>query len=232
MSARPAGPTEKPAMNVLLAEDDPVSRRALEVSMNRWGYHVVAVGDGQAALRVLEQDQPPPLAVLDWVMPGMDGVEVCRAVRARQSASPAYLMLISAKSASEDVVAGLESGADDYIAKPVDLPELRARLRVGTRLVELQQSLADRVRELGDALHRVKQLQGLLPICSYCKKIRDDQNYWQQVDAYISTHTDARFSHSICPDCYESVVKPDLARLQEMMAKQARPSAEESGSSI
>jgi phosphoserine phosphatase RsbU/P len=207
-------------MKVLLAEDDPVSRRALEVTMNRWGYEVIAVGDGAAALEALERDQAPPMAVLDWMMPGVDGVEVCRTVRARADGAPVYLVLISAKTASEDIVAGLESGADDYITKPVDLPELRARLRVGARLLDLQTSLADRIRDLGEALTRVKQLQGLLPICAYCKKIRDDRNYWQQVEAYISAHTEARFSHSICPDCYEAVVKPELARMEELLAKE------------
>jgi CheY-like chemotaxis protein len=201
-------------MRILLAEDDLVSRRALQLTLQRWGYEVIAVADGDAAWATLQREPTPPLALIDWVMPGMDGIEVCRKARARPHAAPAYLILISAKSATEDVVTGLESGADDYIAKPVDLPELQARLRVGSRLVELQQNLADRVRELGDALHRVKQLQGLLPICAYCKKIRDDKNYWQQVESYISAHTDARFSHSICPECYEKVVKPDLARLQ------------------
>jgi DNA-binding response OmpR family regulator len=201
-------------MRILLAEDDVVSRRALELTLQRWGYEVTAVGDGTAAWRVLQQEPAPPLALIDWMMPGLDGVEVCSKARARTGAAATYLILISAKSSTDDVVAGLESGADDYITKPIDLPELQARLRVGTRLVELQQSLADRVCELDDALHRVKQLQGLLPICSYCKKIRDDHNYWQQVESYISAHTDARFSHSICPECYEKVVKPDLERLQ------------------
>jgi sigma-B regulation protein RsbU (phosphoserine phosphatase) len=82
------------------------------------------------------------------------------------------------------------------------------------RIIELQHSLADRVKALEEALARVKQLQGLLPICSYCKKIRDDQNYWQQVENYISKHSEAQFSHSICPDCYESLVRPELDQLR------------------
>ena len=105
---------------------------------------------------------------------------------------------------------GLDAGADDYLAKPFDRNELRARVQVGVRVVELQRHLAEHIKELETALSQVKQLQGILPICSYCKKIRDDQNYWQRVESYISDHSEAEFSHSICPSCYEDVVKPEL----------------------
>lgn len=208
-------------MKILLAEDDPVARRALEVTLARWGYEVIAASDGTAAWHALQQPQAPRLALLDWIMPGIDGVELCRMVRARPDSQPLYLILLSAKAATDDIVSGLESGADDYVTKPVDLPELRARLHVGQRIVELQHALAERVRELGDALERVRQLQGLLPICAYCKKVRDDQNYWQQVEAFLSAHSDLRFSHSICPDCYEKVVKPGLEKLTATAAKDA-----------
>lgn len=200
-------------MKILVAEDDAVSRRALEVTLKRWGYEVVPAVDGQAAWQLLQADDAPRLALLDWVMPGLDGVEVCRNVRAQARPESSYLILLSAKAATEDVVAGLESGADDYVTKPVDLPELRARLKVGTRILELQHALAERVRELGEALEHVRTLQGLLPICSYCKKVRDDQNYWQQVESFLSAHSDLRFSHGICPDCFEKTVRPQLEKI-------------------
>lgn len=107
---------------------------------------------------------------------------------------------------------GLDAGADDYIIKPFNREELRARVKVGVRILDLQNNLAGRVSELERAMAGVKQLQGLLPICCYCKKIRDDQNYWQQVEGYISRHSEAQFSHGVCPDCFEKIVKPELAR--------------------
>lgn len=127
---------------------------------------------------------------------------------------PAYVIMLTAKSEKQDVVAGLCAGADDYITKPFNRLELHARIKVGIRIAELQKTAADRVVELELALSRVKQLQGLLPICSYCKKVRDDQNYWQQVDSYITKHSEVEFSHGICPDCYVRLVEPQMKKLK------------------
>jgi DNA-binding response OmpR family regulator len=201
-------------MRILIAEDDAVSRRRLEATLQKWGYEVLAVEDGLAAWEVLQGEMPPPLAILDWMMPGMDGIEVCRKVRERSPSRPLYIIVLTARGSREDVVAGLQAGGDDYVTKPFDREELHARVKVGLRVLQLQMNLAARVRELEEALARVKQLQGLLPICSYCKRIRADQNYWQQVEGYISEHSDAVFSHGICPDCFEKFVKPELNRLK------------------
>ena len=118
------------------------------------------------------------------------------------------------KAECQDVVKGLEAGADDYMIKPFDAEELRARVRVGFRVLDLQEKLTHRVDELEQALGQIKQLQGLLPICSYCKKIRDDGNYWQQVEEYIGSHSEVKFSHGICPACYEKEMIPQLAALR------------------
>ncbi len=188
-------------MKVLIAEDEIVSRRLLESALPRWGYDVVTAIDGGEAWARLQEPDAPTIMVLDWLMPRLDGVEICRRIRTHPRLGSVYIILLTSRAAIEDVVHGLEAGANDYITKPFDAAELRARMQVGVRVVNLQTALAERVREVEDALSRVKQLQGLLPICSYCKKIRDDQNYWHQVESYVSNHTDARFSHGICPEC-------------------------------
>ncbi len=199
-------------MKALIAEDDTISRIMLQGMLSDWGYDVMAVADGGQAWECLQRDDAPKMAILDWEMPGMSGIEVCRKVREKTSLEPAYLILLTSRGAKDDIVAGLQSGANDYLSKPFDRNELQARIQVGRTVVTVQQDLAAQVRKLEAALAEVKQLRGLLPICSYCKKIRDDQNYWQNVDAYIGQYTDIRFSHGICPTCWENVVKPQLQK--------------------
>jgi CheY-like chemotaxis protein len=194
----------------------------LEAALTKWGYEVVLTRDGAEAWEMLQREDAPQLAILDWMMPYLDGLEVCRRARAASQPKPTYIILLTARGGREDIVAGLQAGADDYITKPFDREELQARVQVGMRIVTLQMSLAERVRELELALANVKQLQGLLPICSYCKKIRDDQNYWQQVEGYLSEHSSVEFSHSICPDCYEHIVKPELETLKAQKEKQTK----------
>jgi CheY-like chemotaxis protein len=199
-------------MNILIAEDDRVSRCVLQTTLERHGHQVVAAADGREAWDLLQHPDAPRLAVLDWMMPDLDGTEICRRLRAGGAAAPPYLILLTARARKEDIVAGLESGADDYITKPFDRQELLSRIRVGERVLGLQATLAARVHELEGALAQVKQLRGLLPICSYCKKIRDDHDYWHDVERYVAAHADVCFSHGICPHCWESVVAPEIAR--------------------
>lgn len=200
-------------MRILIAEDDPVSRRMLEATLVKWEYDVTTTCDGAEAWQVLQSKDAPKLVILDWMMPRMDGLEFCRKVREVSRSQPIYVILLTARGQREDIVAGLQAGADDYVTKPFDRGELYARLQAGVRIVELQSNLADYVRELENALAQIKQLHGLLPICSYCKKIRDDRNYWRQVEDYVAEHSEAQFSHGICPDCYEKV-KLELEKLK------------------
>jgi CheY-like chemotaxis protein len=201
-------------MRILIAEDDAISQRVLQSMLESWGWEVLVTGNGQDAWKQLAAPDAPRLAVLDWMMPVMDGVEVCRRVRTLTRTTPTWLILLTGRGRKEDIVAGLEAGADDYLTKPFDREELHARLRVGERIIGLQTELSDRVRQLEAAMSNVKLLQGLLPICSYCKRVRDDQNYWQQVESYVAEHSEARFSHGVCPDCFEKVLKPELDQIR------------------
>jgi DNA-binding response OmpR family regulator len=201
-------------MKVLVADDSVASRGSLEAMLVSWGYEVVTAGDGIGAWEQFRQKQPPRVSILDWMMPGLDGVELCRRVRSHPGLESTYIILLTARMDQEDVITGLEGGADDYLTKPVNREELRARVNTGRRIAELQQSLADRVRDLEAALSNVRQLQGLLPICTYCKKIRDDQNYWQQVEKYISSHAGVQFSHGICPECFDHLLRQEAEQLQ------------------
>jgi sigma-B regulation protein RsbU (phosphoserine phosphatase) len=193
-------------MRVLVADDEPTGATILARSLTRWGLDVVIATDGEEAWRLIEQDGGIKMAILDWMMPCTDGPELCRRIRQDEHHASMHVILLTSRDSRADIVAGLDAGADDYLIKPFDPEELRARVNVGIRVIGLQDRLADRVAELQEALSSVKQLSGLLPICSYCKRIRGDENYWERVESYISEHTDAKFSHGICPQCYETVL--------------------------
>ena len=190
-------------MRILIAEDDATSRLLLTNTLQRWGYDVVALADGAAALAALQQPDAPKLALLDWTMPGWQGPDICRRLRATPDDTPPYLILLTAHDDKKNVVEGLDAGANDYISKPFDQDELKARLAVGQRVLDLQQTLQQRVLDLQAALAHIKTLQGILPICMYCHKIRNDQQSWERLERYLSDHAEVQFSHSICPACLQ-----------------------------
>jgi sigma-B regulation protein RsbU (phosphoserine phosphatase) len=189
---------------VLIAEDEPVDRRHLEAALEGWGYSVLSTTDGVEALEIWEVERPD-LAILDWLMPQMDGLTLCRTVRGRPELGNPYIIMLTARTTTEDVVVGLGAGADDFLKKPYEQAELRARLSVGERMIALQGRLAQRVVELEEALAQVKMLQGIIPICMYCKRVRNEREYWEKVEQYVSKRTEARFSHGICPECLRKV---------------------------
>lgn len=191
---------------VLIADDDKLTLNVLNDTLTRAGYDVLTATDGEQAWKKLQQSNVS-LAVLDWIMPGMEGPEICQRAAKDPKMANRYFILLTGKSKTEDLVAGLQSGASDYLRKPFDEAELLARVEVGVRFIELQRKLAERVEEAEKALAQVRRLEGLLPICSYCKRIRNEQDYWERVDNYISQHANVRFSHNICPECYEKHVK-------------------------
>lgn len=188
-------------MRILIAEDDLTSRTMLAAVLNKGGHEVVETKNGVEAWETMRGENAPRMAILDWMMPEMDGVEAVRRIREREPEKPPYLIMLTTKGEKTDVVTGLDAGADDYLSKPFDPGELWARVDVGRRIIEMQDRLAQQVRELSEAMDHIKTLQGILPICSFCKKIRNDQGYWDQVEAYISENSQATFTHGICPDC-------------------------------
>ncbi len=206
-------------MNILIAEDDFTSLTALEGVLKKAGHEVTTTANGVEAWQALQQPDAPPLAILDWMMPGMDGQEVvCRVRAAQKTGHPIYIIMLTTKDEKADIVAGLKAGANDYLTKPFDFGELCARVEVGRRMVEMQNQLAAQLLKLEDALAKVKTLRGLIPICSACKKIRNDQGYWTQVETYLHQHTEAEFSHSICFDCLRKLYPEISGKVEERFA--------------
>ena len=202
------------AVTILIADDLVTNRTLLRAILRAEDCTTIEASDGAEALTALLEATTPIVGLIDWEMPKMDGIEVCRQARLRLNAPPTFLLLVTVRNARQDVVLGLQAGASDYVTKPFDRAELVARVKIGIGMVELQQMLQTKVQELREALEQVKLLSGFLPIYSYCKKIRDDENYWEQVESYIGKHSEAKFSHGICPQCFEVHVKPELDRLE------------------
>ena len=212
-ASEPTLPKSAPALTrVLVAEDDEKTRAALVFFLQRYQFDVTVVKDGQAALEILLSSDPPQLALLDWEMPRLDGLHVCRAVRTlpRSVDRYTYIVMVTAHDRPNDVLAAFAAGVDDFLSKPADTAQLLARLRCGQRVLGLEERCQQRIADLEKALAQVRQLQRLLPICMYCKKVRDDGDYWHEIEAYIREHTGSDFSHGICPSCMQSVIKREL----------------------
>lgn len=192
-------------MRALVADDDPLSVALVRSSLERWGLEVSAASDGQEAWEILQSQPAISLVVLDWSMPRLTGLDVCRRVRSDAAREHLHILLLTAREGTADVVSGLDAGADDYLSKPFDPEMFRARIHVGLRILRLKERLAERVAELEAALANVKQLTGLLPICSYCKQVRGDDDYWHQVEHYLGEHSELQFSHGICPSCFDRI---------------------------
>ncbi len=193
-------------MQILAVEDDPVARRVLRQALTKLGHEVVEAEDGEAALDAMARENFRVI-VSDWLMPNMDGLEFCRRVRERPAEDYVYFILLTGRLASaENEREAADAGVDDFLSKPLDMNELWMRLRVAERILKFAT--------------QVRMLEAFLPICSYCKKVREDSNYWTQIESYINTRTGTDFSHSVCPDCYERVVVPELEKLKADAAKQ------------
>lgn len=186
---------------ILVVDDDPDIRSATARLLGKAGYSVAEAGNGTEGIRVIQETRPD-MVLLDVVLPDMDGHTVCQRIKTDQNMKGTYVLMVSgSRTASDDQSEGLEIGADGYINRPIPNRELLARIHAMFRIIHAERERDRLIGELQEAFARIKTLSGLLPICSYCKKIRDETGYWSQVEVYIQKHSDADFSHSICSEC-------------------------------
>jgi sigma-B regulation protein RsbU (phosphoserine phosphatase) len=189
-------------MKILIAEDDPVASKILRLTLEQVGHEAVVVPNGAAAWEQFLRE-PVAVVVSDWMMPELDGLQLCRRIRERVDRDYTYFILLTANHARrENLAQAMEAGIDDFLQKPLDREAIWMRLRVAERIL----GFTRQIRQLGE----------LLPICAFCKKIRDDGTYWTQFESYIQEHTGSHFSHGVCPDCFDQ-------QIQELDCKKPRP---------
>ena len=194
-------------IKVLIVEDDPFFQRVLLKRLGAEGYQVQAAGDGREGMKAIVTFEPD-LVISDWMMPHVDGLELCQSVKTGLREAAPYFILLTAKGEIDEKLLGLETGADDYLVKPCDQGELMARVRAGLRIVlltqELRRTIAEFKRaatELAAARDEVHRLAEALPICSFCKKVRNAEGHWQELDHYLAARGQADFTHAFCPEC-------------------------------
>lgn len=187
-------------MRILAVDDDPLFLEVLETILADAGHAVVRAEDGVRGWQLFSQE-PFSVVLCDWQMPHLDGLELCRLIRKSRVPGYTYVILITGRAGRQNYLEGMEAGADDFMEKPVDEQLLLARLAVARRILSLH--------------GRVQTLEGLLPICSYCKRIKDDGGSWTQMERYIADRSSASFSHSICEQCYQETVLPQLAQFEK-----------------
>ncbi len=183
-------------MKVLLIENDPISRLYMEASLATLGLVSEIAESGEEARRIITTTPSIRLVVCDWMMPDRSGLQLCRWVRARKLEYVYFILYTPCDASKENEDAAIDAGVDDFLQKPVNLRELRIRLHVAKRIL--------------DSAAHIRELQGLVPICSYCKSVRDDEDYWQRIEQYVSARTGSEFTHSVCPACYEDHIIPQL----------------------
>jgi phosphoserine phosphatase RsbU/P len=185
-------------LKILIADDDATARQFLLAALRQMRHECVVAVDGKQAWEAYQEGQPSVI-LADWLMPGLSGLDLCRMIRADRRERYPYVILVTALSGKGSYLEGMDAGADDFVSKPFDLDEMGARLRVAHRIINLQSE--------------IHQLHGLLPVCSYCRRIRDERDAWASLESYVAQRTDLVFSHSICPECYHSKVAPEINRL-------------------
>ena len=177
-------------MKIIVAEDDAMFARSLASALKEFKHTVTVCDNGEQAWETYQTD-PVRLMISDWMMPKMDGLELCRKVRGERGPDYCYFILLTANTGRGEYAKAMDAGVDDFLDKPLDHQRLHLRLRVADRILT--------------STSRIRRLESLLPICSYCKRIREGDREWLQLEAYMSKHADAQFSHGICPECMRKV---------------------------
>lgn len=188
-------------MKILTVEDDPITQLVFESALKSLGHEVIATPDGTSAWYQLA-DRSIRIVLSDWQLPGMSGLELCRMIRERGGDYVSFILVTQLPPSEENVDAAIAAGVDEFLAKPMKLSELKLRLHAAARTLNLTE--------------QVQQLESFIPICAHCKNVRDDKNYWQQIETYINTRLGTRFSHGICPACYEKIIRPQLQALEDV----------------
>lgn len=185
-------------MKILVVEDEPVAQLVIEAALKSLGHEVTISTDGEAAWAALE-DRALRVVVSDWRLPKLDGLELCRRIRQQREDYVCFILVTQLSASTENLDAAMVAGVDEFLSKPIDERELKLRLHVAARILHFTSEL--------------RRLQTFLPICGYCKKVRDDRDYWQGLENYLHERAGTRFSHGICPHCYEQNVIPELKKL-------------------
>jgi len=197
-------------LRILAVDDDAATRATLTSVIQGAGWTPVVVEDPEEAFDILIGPDAPPIALIDWHMPKLSGLDLCRQVRRADPDARPYLIFVTANTASTDVVTGLDAGADGYMTKPISPIELQARVRAGLRMIAVQSELRLRLREAESIAAQAKPLREMMPICCYCHRVRHGNEKWSSLEEYLRLQVNVKFTHGFCPTCYTYHVKPDL----------------------
>lgn len=191
-------------MKILAVEDDPSAAMVIESVLRYLGHEVILATTADDAFARVKAE-PIRIVVSDWLLGRADGLDLCRRIRQSSSDYVYFILLTQREASDENEQLAMVAGVDDFLTKPVVPRELRMRLHVAQRILGYTQ--------------QVQQLESFLPVCSYCNKVRDDRNFWEQIEEYIRKRTGTRFSHGVCPDCYDKIVVPQLEQLDDVSGR-------------
>lgn len=192
-------------MKILVVDDSRLHIRMMKDILETLDCTMMVAADAETALGILKEDKPD-LILLDILLPRIDGLKLCRCIKSESSQMDIPVIFMTGQSTKENIIEGFKAGAVDYIIKPFFGPEVNARIKIHLDLKQARDKQKGLVDELKESLLKVRQLSGLLPICAKCKKIRDSKGYWQKVEQYISEHSEADFTHGLCPDCMKEML--------------------------